>query len=158
VLYLDSSALIKLYFSEVGSARLEAALKQASDAGVRVFSSVLAYAEVHAAVARKSREERLSESRAATIHDRFDDDWVLAMSPVEASIGVLGFVRDILKSSPIRGADALHLASALWLRDASRLGSKPGSSAQSLTFVCSDGRLLDAAETQKLLVFDPEKG
>jgi predicted nucleic acid-binding protein len=151
VLYLDSSALIKIYFSEVGSARLEAALKQASDAGVRVFSSVLAYAEVHAAVARKSREERLSESRAATIH-------VLAMSPVEASIGVLGFVRDILKSSPIRGADALHLASALWLRDASRLGSKPGSLAQSLTFVCSDRRLLDAAETQKLLVFDPEKG
>ena len=156
MLYLDSSALIKLYFAELGSSKLEAALKRARDAGVSVFSSVLAYAEVHAAVARKSREDGVSELRTAAIHDQFDKDWALAMSPVEASSGVLRFVRGIVKASQIRGADSLHLASALWVRDASHVSSKSGIPTQ-LTFVCSDSRLLAAAENQKFPIFNPEK-
>jgi predicted nucleic acid-binding protein len=158
VLYLDSSALVKLYFSEAGSVELEATLKRAKDARIGVFSSVLAYAEVHAGLARKSRDERLSDSHTSKIHDRFDEDWVSAVSPVDANISVLSFVRDILKVSPIRGADALHLASALWLRDRSQLSVKFGSrTEQQLTFVCSDVQLLAAAEKQRLLTLNPER-
>jgi predicted nucleic acid-binding protein len=155
VLYLDSSALVKLYFSEVGSTELEDTLRRATDLGIAVFSSVLAYAEVHAGLARKSRDEQLSNSFTATIHDRFDRDWVFAVNPVEANIGVLGFVRDIVKVSPIRGGDALHLASALWLRDVSRFSVKSGIHTAPLTFVCSDIQLLAAAEKQGILTLNP---
>jgi predicted nucleic acid-binding protein len=156
VLYLDSSALIKHYLLERGRWRLEARLKQETDAGAPIFSSVLTYAEIHAVLARKNRDDERSESEAAKIHDQFDGDWILTLSPVEISSGVLGFVRDIVKVSPLRGADTLHLASALWLRDMTRIGLKPGGRSGSLTFVSSNKQLLAAAEKQKIQVFNPE--
>lgn len=158
MLYLDSSALIKNYLVEPGTSELQAKLKQEVEAGAAVFSSVLTYAEIHAIVARKLREKTLSETEAANIHDLFDGDWIFAVSPVDVNSGVLGFVRDVVKASPLRGADTLHLASALWLRDATRLGVKSGSNSGSLTFVSSDRRLLAAAEKQKIHAFDPAEG
>jgi hypothetical protein len=47
-----------------------------------------------------------------------------------------------------RGADAVHLASALALRDAGL----------DLTFAVADGRLLEAAVAEGLEAFDPEAG
>lgn len=157
MLYLDSSALIKHYHLESGRSRLEAKLKEATDSGTSIFSSVLTYAEIHAVLARRNRERNLSELEAKKIHDQFDEDWVLTLSPVDASVGVLGFVRDIVKTSPLKGADALHLASALWLRDASVLNARRGSNPGPLTFISSDRQLLAAAEKNNLRVFDPEK-
>jgi uncharacterized protein len=155
VLYLDSSALIKKYLVEPGTPELQARLEQETDAGAVVFSSGLTYAEMHAIVARRRREQNLSEAEAAVIHDRFDGDWVTSVTPVELSSAVLGFVRDIVKASPLRGADTLHLASALWLRDMTRLGVMPADYSGPLTFVSSDKQLLAAARKQKILTFDP---
>ncbi|HVT17945.1 MAG TPA: type II toxin-antitoxin system VapC family toxin [Thermoanaerobaculia bacterium] len=55
ILFLDTSALVKLYIAEPGSERMRAAAARAEPVAV----SVLAFAEIHATFARRRREELL---------------------------------------------------------------------------------------------------
>ncbi|HEY4817876.1 MAG TPA: type II toxin-antitoxin system VapC family toxin [Candidatus Acidoferrum sp.] len=155
MLYLDSSALIKRYQNEPGTEALNARL-QAEAKGLRVvFTSVLTYAEIHAALARRGREQLLSPEEAEVVSDAFDADWVLSLGPIELGTNVLGFVRDIVRGFSLRGADAIHLASALWLRDMARLGVKADQYRGPLVFVSSNKQLTRAASKHKIEVFDP---
>jgi uncharacterized protein len=158
VLYLDSSALIKRYQNERGTEALNARLRQEARDLRSVFTSVLTYAEIHAAFARRAREKQLSAEEAADVQDEFDGDWVLSIGPIELGTGVLVFVRDLVREFPLRGADAIHLASALWLRDMARLGMKVDQYTGPLVFVSSDKQLAKAAAKSHLEVFNPEAG
>jgi len=155
VLYLDSSALIKRYQNEPGTDALNARLQEEARGRRAAFTSVLTYAEIHAALARRARDQLLSPEEAAVISDQFDADWVLSLGPIELGTNVLGFVRDVVRGVSLRGADAIHLASALWLRDMARLGVKADQYTGPLVFVCSDKQLARAASKHKLEVFDP---
>jgi len=155
VLYLDSSALIKRYQNEPGTDALNARLQEEARGRRAAFTSVLTYAEIHAALARRARDQLLSPEDAAVISDQFDADWVLSLGPIELGTNVLGFVRDVVRGVSLRGADAIHLASALWLRDMARLGVKADQYTGPLVFVCSDKQLARAASKHKLEVFDP---
>ena len=155
MLYLDSSALIKRYQNEPGTDALNARLQEEARGRRAAFTSVLTYAEIHAALARRARDQLLSPEEAAVISDEFDADWVLSLGPIELGTNVLGFVRDIVRGVSLRGADAIHLASALWLRDMARLGVKADQYTGPLVFVCSDKQLARAASKHKLEVFDP---
>jgi uncharacterized protein len=66
---------------------------------------------------------------------------------VELQGEVLLLARDLIKRRPLRGFDAIHLASAL------TLGRELG---EPITFVAADARLLDAAKAKKLRVVNPE--
>jgi hypothetical protein len=154
VLYLDSSALVKHYQKETGSEALEVRLQAEADNARPVFSSVLTYAEIHAFLARRTREESLTVREATAIHDRFDADWVLSWSPVELGAGVLGFVPAIVRADSLRGADAVHLASALWLRDSARLSKKFDQ--EGMILASSDRQLIAVAKKHNLEVFNPE--
>lgn len=156
MLYLDSSALIKHYLRERGTDAVDAQL-QAEAQNVRsVFTSVLTYAEMHAVLARRAREKLLSPLQAAAIQDRFDADWVLEISPIELGTNVLVFVRKIVRDFPLKGADAVHLASVLWLRDMTRLGIRPDQYAGPIVFASSDRQLTSAARKNQLEVFNPD--
>lgn len=158
MLYLDSSALFKRYQIEQGTAALNARLRKETRGLRSVFTSVLTYAEIHATFARRARENLLSAGEAAALQDEFDADWVLSIGPIELGAGVLAFVRDAVRSFPLRGADAIHLASALWLRDMARLGVKSDQYTGPLVFVSSDKQLAKAAAKSHLEVFNPETG
>lgn len=154
MLYLDSSALIKRYQNEQGTEALNARLREEAKGLRSVFTSVLTYAEIHGALARRIREKLLSPEEAAVVQDEFDADWVLSIAPIELGTNVLGFVRDLVRGFPLRGADAIHLASALWLRDMARLGMKVDQYTGPLVFVSSDKQLARAASKHKMEVFD----
>ncbi len=158
MLYLDSSALIKRYQNEQGTETLNIRLREEAKGLRSVFTSVLTYAEIHAAFARRAREKLLSTEEAAAVQDEFDADWVLSIGPIELGTGVLVFVRDLVRGFPLRGADAIHLASALWLRDMARLGMKVDQYTGPLVFVSSDKQLAKAAAKNHLEVFNPETG
>jgi len=49
---------------------------------------------------------------------------------------------------PLRGADSVHMASALWLGNSAR---------GALTFVASDANLLDAAAKESLVILNPQE-
>lgn len=155
MLYLDSSALIKRYQNERGTEALNTRLQEEAKGLRSVFTSVLTYAEIHAALARRARENLLSPEEAAVVQDEFDADWVLSIGPIELGTNVLGLVRDIVRGFALRGADAIHLASALWLRDMGRLGLKVDQYTGPLVFVSSDKQLVRAASKHKMEVFDP---
>ncbi len=139
MLFLDSSALVKLYVAERGSGEV----CQWAE-GQRMALSVLAHAEVHAAFARRRREERHDDRAHAALLTRFNADWSRRIQ-VPVSPAVLALVPDLCRRHPLRGMDAVQLASALVL-------FHPG---LALTFGCADGRLNDAARAEGLDVFEP---
>ncbi len=156
MLYLDSSALIRHYQNEEGSEALEKRLQTERENSRIIFTSVLTYAEIHANIARRRREQLLSAKEAGDLHERFDADWVFELSPVDLSVGVLAFVRGIVEAHPLRGAHVIQLASALWLRDAARLGAGPAKYDRELEFSASDRQLCITARNFGLKVFNPQ--
>lgn len=110
IVYFDSSALVKLVLDEVGS-DISAALWNACDVAL---SSRLAYPEVCAALAAAGRNHDLTASEvsaAATDWERF---WA-SMRPVELTADVERAAGSLAPRHHLRGADAVHLASALAL-------------------------------------------
>lgn len=155
MLYLDSSALIKHYQKEDGSEALEQRLEAERKSSRIVFTSVVTYTEIHAIFGRRRREQLVSIREAGDLHDRFNEDWAFEISPVELAVGVLGFVEGIAKEHLLRGADVIHLASALWLRDAARLGVGLAKYDRKVEFSSSDRQLCIAAGKFGLDVFNP---
>ena len=142
ILFVDSSVLVKLYIAEPGSERMREAAAQE----VRIGASLLAFAEIHATFARRRREALLLAPEFEELLVRFGEDWEeLLQVPVGAD--VLAFVPELCKRHPLRGADAVHLASALLLREEVEV-----------LFACSDGSLLAAAAAEGLAIFNPVDG
>lgn len=142
IVFVDTSVLVKLYIAEPGSERMREAAAQE----VRVAASLLAFAEIHATFARRRREALLLAPELEELLLRFGEDWEgLLQVPVGAE--VLAFVPELCKRHPLRGADAVHLASALLLRQELEV-----------LFACSDSSLLAAAAAEGLAIFNPVDG
>ena len=131
ILYLFTSALAKIT-SKKGEALTSG---KKADEAEGIATSRIAYAEARAAFARKRREHGLSRKGYRLVvedlnQDR-DDYFILDVSDgVVKSAGILAERHDL------RGADAIHLASAL------ALGKRSDSN---VMFFCFDGRLTFAA-------------
>jgi len=156
VLYVDSSALVKHYVREPGSDALNAQLNEASLRHPGVFISVVGYAEILATFARRLRENARLKRQTELLRRKFHDDWMFELTRVELAVGVLGLIPGLVDKHPLKGSDAIHLASALWLRDALRLGKQFGPANRSLTFASADKQLNNAASAEELDVFDPQ--
>ena len=142
ILFVDTSVLVKLYLAEPGSERMREAAAQEDT----LAASLLAFAEIHATFARRRREELLLASELEELQLRFAEDWEELMQiPVGAE--TLAFVPGLCERHPLRGADAVHLASALLLH---REGME-------ILFACSDRNLLGAAAAEGLAIFDPSQ-
>lgn len=112
-IYLDTSALAKLYVPEPGSTTLEAALVGRRD----VIVSELAVTELCSTIARRTREGDLSATHAQRLYQRILRDCAAGefrRAELTASIYrdaerlLLGLGRRVA----LRAADALHLALA----------------------------------------------
>lgn len=140
ILFVDTSVLVKLYIAEPGSERM----REAVDTAEQIAASLLAFAEIHATFARRRREGLFLASELEELLVRFTDDWAEVMQlPIGAEI--LALVPGLCERHPLRGADAVHLASALLLHQ----------EGLEILFVCSDGELLGAAAAEGLAIFDP---
>ncbi len=156
MIYFDSCALVKRYLREKGTQAVAAKFDEESRSQTGVFMSVVGYAEVLAILTRKTREGHLPVAESQLLQDKFEDDWLFQVAHVEVGVGVLGPIRGLLKKHPLKGYDAIHLASALWLRDSVRLGKFPQTTRASFLFATSDRQLKTAAAAEGLKVFDPE--
>jgi len=108
IVYFDSSALVKLVVDESGS-DLVATLWNNCDAAL---SSRLAYPEVCAALATAGRNHDITTDEAASATAEWDTFWH-SIRPVELSAEVERSAGQLAASHRLRGADAVHLASAL---------------------------------------------
>jgi uncharacterized protein len=131
ILYLDTSALVKLYVRETGTVRVRNWLSKAT----AVATSVVAYAEARAAFARLNREALTRPRKHRERVARLDADWESFLR-VELTRSLVRHAGDIAETFELRGFDSIHLASALWLRERTDISCK---------FVAFDQRLRDGA-------------
>ena len=108
LVYFDSSALVKLVVEEEGS-EVVSALWDGCDAAL---SSRLAYPEVCAALAAADRNHDLDDQGLSAATHGWEEFWG-AIRPVELTTGVERRAGELAYRHALRGADAVHLASAL---------------------------------------------
>lgn len=132
ILYLETSALVKLVRVEPGSV----AVWEASERAQALASSNLARIEVHSAFARL-RREGLPDAAVRGFLAEFERLWS-AMAQIQMDRAEDAACGLCLKHS-LRTLDAIHLASALLLREEGGL---------EVVFACADGRLREAAAAE----------
>ncbi|MGH3931509.1 MAG: type II toxin-antitoxin system VapC family toxin [Pseudonocardiaceae bacterium] len=112
LVYFDSSALVKLVVEEAGS-DLAAQLWDGCSAAL---SSRLAYPEVRAALAAAHRNHDLDEDGLNSAEHAWENYWA-ATRPVELTPAVERRAGELARLHALRGADSVHLASALAIAD-----------------------------------------
>lgn len=138
VVYLDTSALVKLCVLESGTP-LAVALWEGADA---LVTSRIADAEVRSVLSAAERIGRIDAAPAAKARDRWKQLWP-GLALVEVSADVADAAGALTDRRPLRAADAIHLASALVVREADPL------------FAVWDRRLASAARAEGLTVLPP---
>jgi len=144
MIYLDSSALVKRYLKEKGTEVVQSLTIREE----YIATSKLAYPELLSAFMRKKRSGELGEEPLESILHRLETDWP-DLFIVEIRDELLPFVKSLIRKYPLKGADSVHLASALWLEGMTRA---------EMTFVASDMILLDAAKKENLEILNPQEG
>lgn len=139
MLYLDTSALAKRYITEPESPTLEATVREEEG---RLFTSAVTYAEMLATLARCLREQRLSQRLYRRQQKTFLADWNV-LHIVQVTPDVLAPAVGLIERHGLRGFDAIHLCSALWV-------GTP-------RFACFDERLRRAAASEGLTLIPSEK-
>lgn len=112
LVYFDSSALVKLVVEEQGT-DLAADMWDGCDAAL---SSRLSYPEVRAALAASGRNHDLDEDELAAAEQAWEEYWAVTR-PVELTAAVERHAGRLAFLHSLRGADAIHLASALAIGD-----------------------------------------
>lgn len=142
MIYFDTSALVKRYVTEKGSEKLDEML-----AG-NPFSatSKLTYAEILSAFTRRYREGEYSKNWLLKIIGNFETE-IEEFSVVDVKYDLLPIVKQLLLRHDLRGSDAIHLASAIWLKNVLK---------ENITFAASDANLLKAGEKEGLIVINPQ--
>jgi predicted nucleic acid-binding protein len=112
-IYLDASALAKIYIAEEGSEELEAALLGRRD----LIVSDLAVSELTSALVRRVRETELSGSHAQRVYQRVlrdvtDGEFRGAELTSEVHREAERLLMGLGRQVALRAADALHLALA----------------------------------------------
>lgn len=143
-LYLDTSALIKLYIEEEGTPVL---LRLAEELdGDRMTILDIALVEIRSAVRRRERQGDIPGPDANRILNQFEEDASLLYLVQPSSSAVIEDAVRLIDLYPLRAYDALQLAGAL----TARLGAP-----SSLTFVSADSDLCESAGSEGLSVLNP---
>jgi predicted nucleic acid-binding protein len=131
ITYLDTSSLVKLYVQEPESAEVKNLVANSS----AVSTSLIAYAEARAAFARRYRERAFTKTQYKKLKDSLDKDWsqlliIMVSKEIALSAG------NLAEKHELRGFDAIHLASAITIKQ--ELQSP-------IVFSCADQKLKKAS-------------
>ncbi len=135
-LYLDTSSLLKLYLLENGTPETQTLRDQAAV----VATSLVAYPEARAGLARALRSSRLAPETYREVLASLDADWASYLTR-EVTDDLVHLAGDLAETHHLRAFDAVHLASALTLQ---RELTEP------VTFSAWDDRLMSAAASEGL--------
>ncbi len=107
ILYLDTSAFIKLYMSEPGAEIVRPAVAKAR----MIYSHWITYPEMRSTLARLHRMGRQTVNAHKEHKREFEADWKLvsAIMPDEHMLRRAG---DLAERFSLRGYDSVHLAAA----------------------------------------------
>jgi len=146
--FLDSSAVVKHYVTEMGSARVQSITAVIS--GHELYLSDLTIVEVCAAMSRRRRDGSLSDAQTAALRDEFLADIDNLYLPTAMSDSIIDRAVALTELHVLRASDAVQLATALELNR-----ERISAGLIALSLVSSDQSLLRAAAAEGLAIENP---
>ena len=147
-LYVDTSALVKRYVDETGSAWLRATIDPALSPLVVI--SHLTLVEMRSAFQRRLREGVLTSAELSQLHDAFHSDCRDEYQIFPVNQAVIELAGELIERHPLRTLDAVQLATALIARQFLVTRGFP-----EVVFIAADDRLLQAAVAEGLTADNP---
>jgi uncharacterized protein len=146
--FLDSSALLKRYIREIGTAWVQNLTAEVS--GSTLLISRITSVEILSAIARRQREGSLTLDQAQELRSIFQQHFTDQYEIVELTPSITTLAGELCARQSLRAYDAVQLASAI-----SVLPIITQSPENSLTFLTADDRLLNAARLENLQAANP---
>jgi predicted nucleic acid-binding protein len=147
IFFFDTSALIKRYLHEKGSARVRHLFQTG---GAIFYQTFLTPLEMSSAFYRQHRDGRMSVEQLAVLLRSYaahaHRDYLL----IPYSESLIDMAQMLINRHPLRTLDAIQLAGAVELRNALPAESPP------LVFLSADDRLVRTADQERLQVENPE--
>lgn len=141
--FFDTSALMKVYCDEVGSACVRRIVAD----NTRIAVSATAYAEFHFACARLYADGMFKKRQIATVLRNFATDWQ-KLVVVEFNSETRKFIPKIAVQVRLKAADGIQLACGMRLAHADI----------PVIFVTADKKLFAAAKSLQMPLLNPETG
>lgn len=146
--FVDSSALVKRYVTETGTAWITALLDPATRN--RIYVARITGAEVVSALVRKRRGGHLSAADATAAITRFRHDFANRFRAVEIGSTLVDEAMMLAEKHALRGYDAVQLAAALQAQRRRAARAIPA-----LTLISADGGLTAAGAAEGFMTDDP---
>lgn len=146
--FLDSSALLKRYVPEVGTAWIQS-IADPQNQNLLIVAHI-AWVEICSALARRQREASIRSIQANQILAAFRAHWNTQYFIVAIDHTVIDLAGQLVNQHPLRAYDAVQLAAALSIQ---KQLAPP--TVTSFTFLTADTRLLAIAQTESLLADNP---
>lgn len=140
MIYLDTSALVKKYVAEEGSENIVTIMQSSV-----IATSRLTYPEILSTFVRRFRVGDITNNKLKEILKDFESDWD-CFTMLDIHEELLPIIKNLIEKHYLRGADSIHLSSALWLKDTIN---------EDVAFVASDINLLNAASSEGLHSINP---
>lgn len=148
IYYLDTSALIKRYVQESGTAWLRTQITPPTDHVL--LTARITMVEVYSALARRKREGSVPAADCAVATRAFAAHSITEYDFIELDLNLINLARDLLERHSLRAYDAVQLASALVAYQTLQSASLP-----LLRFLSADDSLNAIAATEGLIVDNP---
>jgi uncharacterized protein len=146
--FLDSSALVKRYIHEIGSAWVGSFFDPS--ASNEVFVAAITSVEIIAAISRRARGGTITAADAALACSQFRADWLCDYQVIEVNEVLLQQALALAETHGLRGYDAVQLAAGTQVN---RLCVSSGLAP--IVFCSADNDLNAAAVREGLVVDDP---
>ncbi|NWJ97799.1 MAG: type II toxin-antitoxin system VapC family toxin [Chloroflexi bacterium] len=150
-LFLDTSALLKLYLSELGSTWLQSFAQSR-----RVVVSELAFYESATAIRRRYAEGAFTQAEAYTLYVRIRRDRhlyeVVGMGGELQLDRLIAITFNLPPNMRLRALDGIHLTAAELALDFANNLIPP----EPFVFVSSDRQLLQVAQVRGFIIENPE--
>ncbi len=142
--YFDTSALLKRYVNEAGSAWVRATFEAPE---TDIIVSQLTLVEAVAALARRAKGGAFRPGDAARVMQQLEADFHNRFLVIEVNSQLIVKAVELAKQRALRGYDALQLATALTVRSLM--------APTTIMFVAADAELDTAATLEGLPNIDP---
>jgi hypothetical protein len=148
VYFVDSSALVKRYISEIGSTWVLSLFDPALNNDVLI--AAITGVEIVAAITRRARGGSISATDATAARSQFRSDLQSEYQVVEITENIINSAMALAEALGLRGYDAVQLAAGRKINALCLASSLPP-----VTFVSADDELNKAAASEGLLIENP---
>ena len=145
--YLDASAWVKRYYWESGTDTVQGLFETEH----KLACASLGFVEMMATLARTRKARGVDSAAFEQKSVELESDWERFIQ-IQLSAEAVELAKVVARRLALRGADAIHLASALILQE--RFVDED----DRLILVTSDRELKEAGEISGLIVMNPEEG